>query len=296
MVSKLKIVMVFWAFFMPKIILCQAFDLQGHRGCRGLMPENSIPGFLKAVALGVTTLEMDVAISADGKVVVTHDLFISPEICVNEIGLDIKKDKKILIYDLDYEDIKAFDCGIKGNDRFPEQQKVSVYKPLLQEVIDTVEQFVNIRHLSPVQYNIELKSIPGKDDISQPSPGVFTDLVYEVMKDRLPATRVIIQSFDSRILVFWKSKFPTYRLSFLTSSSQAPARQLQILGFAPDIYSPNYRTISAADVKALHDDNIAVIPWTVNDIKSMKKMINYGVDGLITDYPSRYLEIAPATK
>jgi len=277
-------------FFSYSPIYSQDFDIQGHRGCRGLMPENSIPGFLKAIDLGVKSIEMDVVISADGKVVVSHDPFISSQFCVNEVGIEIKKkeEQEINIYNMMYEDVRLFDCGIKGNENFPQQEKISVYKPLLSEVIGACETHIRENNISPVHYNIELKSSPSGDNVYHPVPSLFTELVYNVINGKLPKDRVCIQSFDLRILRYWEMKYPGFTISLLVSNSKSPTKNIEELGFTPEIYSPHYRLLDAKDVEELHGRSVKIIPWTVNEIKDMEKMIEFGVDGLITDYPDRY--------
>ncbi len=269
---------------------CQQFDIQGHRGCRGLMPENSIPAFLKAIDLGVSTLEMDVVISADGKVVVSHDPFISSQFCLDELGKDIKKseEKEINMYRLLYEDIKIFDCGSKVNGDFPDQTRMEVYKPLLSEVLETCENYCRDNGLKSMQYNIEIKSTPSGDLIYHPKPDMFSELVFNVIQGRVPPDRICIQSFDIRILQFWKLKYPGFILSYLISDTNSISKNLNKLGFVPDIYSPNYKLINQKDIEELHKKSIKVIPWTINDISEMKRMIELGVDGIITDYPNRY--------
>ena len=286
-----SISLAFLLFFSFSNVFAQIFDIQGHRGCRGLMPENSIPGFLKAIDLGVTTIEMDVVVSADGKIVVSHDPYISAQFCVNELGMEInkKEEQGINIYNLMYQDVQLFDCGIKGNKDFPEQQKLSVYKPLLSEVIETCEAHIQDHNKKPVRYNIELKSSPSGDHVFHPEPNLFTELVYNVLEGSLPKDRVCIQSFDLRILHYWKMKYPDYTISFLISNSKSPTKNIEELGFIPDIYSPNYKLVNKKEVDELHGQSMKVIPWTVNEIKEMEKMIEMGVDGLITDYPDRYI-------
>ena len=282
----------FLLFFTMHASFSQTFDIQGHRGCRGLIPENSIPGFIKAIDLGVTTLEMDVVISADGKVVVSHDPYISSQFCVNELGAEIKKkeEKEINIYNLDYEDVKLFDCGIIGNDKFPEQQKMSVYKPLLSKVFEQCENHIRNNQKKPIHYNIELKSSSSGVHIFHPEPGLFTELVYNVINENIPPERICIQSFDMRILQHWKLKYSGYALSLLISNSKSSAKNIEELGFTPGIYSPNFKLIKPKEVEELHNKSVKIIPWTVNEIKDMKKMIDMGVDGFITDYPNRYFD------
>jgi len=272
----------------------QSFDIQGHRGARGLMPENSIPGFIKAIDLGVTTLEMDVVISADGKVVVSHDPYISSDFCLDKSGKEIEKEKEIRIFDLNYEEILLYDCGSKGNEDFPEQEKISVYKPLLSEVIDTCENYVETLGLKAIQYNIEIKSTPSGDGTLNPVPENFTEMVFKVIDGNIPRERVNIQSFDIRILQSWKKKYPDYRLSYLIGNTNSVSKNIDELGFMPDIYSPNYRLISREMIEYFHKESVKVIPWTINSKAEMKKFIDMGVDGIITDYPNRYFEIISA--
>ena len=118
-----------------------ALDIQGHRGARGLMPENTVPSFIHALTLGVTTLELDVVVSRDSQVVVSHEPFLSSTICLSPDGkaIPVEEEKRYNLYQMDYDDIRRADCGSKGNPRFPEQRKMAVAKPLLTEVIDSVE-------------------------------------------------------------------------------------------------------------------------------------------------------------
>ncbi|MDZ7607546.1 MAG: glycerophosphodiester phosphodiesterase family protein [Cyclobacteriaceae bacterium] len=276
----------------------QSFDIQGHRGCRGLMPENSIPGFLKAIDLGVTTLELDVVISGDGKVVVSHDSYFSSTFCVNELGLPLdKKDEQSLnIYRMDYEDIRMFDCGIRGNKDFPEQQAVSTYKPLLTEMLLACEEYAKSKNLPQLHYNIELKSGLSGDNIHHPEPHLFTKLVYEATIATLPLDRFNFQSFDPRILQFCKAKYPEVKLALLVPNAKAGLNTLEELDFKPDIYSPHHKILSQEIVDEMHQKSIAVIPWTVNSANDMERVIGLGVDGLITDFPDRYFQIRPSNR
>lgn len=182
----------------------QTFDWQGHRGARGLLPENSIPAFKKALDLGVKTLELDVVISKDKQVVVSHDPFFSSGICLQANGKEIneKEEKQFNIYQYPYDQIKDFDCGSKGNARFPEQQKMKVAKPLLSDVFTEMEKYRQERNLPVFSYNIEIKSSPDGDNIFHPAVKEFSDLVQAVIKQHLPAERITLQSFDFRVLKY----------------------------------------------------------------------------------------------
>lgn len=269
------------------------FDFEGHRGCRGLMPENSIPGFLKAIELGVTTLEMDVVISKDKKVVVSHDPFFSHEFCLKPDGSEIKEEEErnYKLFEKTYEEIKAFDCGTKVHPRFPKQKKMSVYKPLLQDVIDTAEANASSLNVPKLFYNIEIKSTIEGDNIFHPPYEEFTDLLIEVLQKKGILDRTIVQCFDLRPLQYLHRTRPDITLSFLVENTLSFQENLSMLGFIPVIYSPEYILVDKELMNFAKDNNMRVIPWTVNEVAEMKKLIEMGVDGLISDYPEMYKTI-----
>jgi glycerophosphoryl diester phosphodiesterase len=265
------------------------FDLQGHRGARGLKPENTIPAFIRALELGVTTVELDVVITKDKQVLVSHEPWMSPEICLDPEGKQIpeKEAKKFNIYEMTYEEIIKFDCGSIGNARFPQQEKMKVSKPLLSDVIIAVEDYLRNYTLYEVDYNIEIKSHLDGDKKFHPSPQEFSDLVYELIDQYLPLERVVIQSFDFRVLQYWHKKYPEVRLAALVENNNSIEENLKNLGFKPHIYSPDYKLLNRAGVEFLRKQKIKVIPWTVNEESQMLALKGMGVDGLITDYPDR---------
>lgn len=265
------------------------FDIQGHRGARGLHPENTIPAFIRALQLGVTTVEMDVVITKDKKVVLSHEPYLSAEICLNADGSEIteKDEKKLNIYRLNYADLQAFDCGSKGNPKFPMQEKVPVAKPLLSDVIIAIEEYIRNYSLYEVDYNIEIKSTPEGDNKFHPGVQEFSDLVYQLVDQYLPLERVVIQSFDFRILRYWHKTYPEVRLAALVENTKSIDSNLEALGFKPSIYSPYYRLLNKEKVNYLHKLHIRVIPWTVNEESEMLAYKGMGVDGFITDYPDR---------
>lgn len=273
------------------------FDLQGHRGARGLKPENTIPAFITALEFGVTTIELDVVITKDKQVIVSHEPFMSPSICVDSTGQLFSDEKRFNIYKLTYEETKRFDCGSKGNDRFPEQLKESAQKPLLKDVIVAVENHIKNKTAYEVDYNIEIKSSVRGDNVEHPGIVEFSDLVYKVIDEYLPWQRVVIQSFDFRVLNYWHKKYPKVRLAALVENTKSQESNLKELGFIPSIYSPYYKFLSKEKIDYLHSlsaDNpektkakLRVIPWTVNEINEMLELKTMGVDGLITDYPDR---------
>lgn len=270
------------------------FDLEGHRGCRGLMPENTVPAFLKALDIGVNTLEMDVVISKDSQVIVSHEPYFNAAFSIDPDGKPVTKSeqKNLILYQMTYADIKRYDVGSNGNPAYPEQQKLKTYKPLLSEVIEQAEAYRKAKNLPLFQYNIELKSESSEYNRSQPEPAAFCNLVQAIVKKQLSPERVVIQSFDFAILKQWKKEaeagnYPTVRLSALVENLRSPEKNLEELGFKPEIYSPHYRLLSKDKIARLHERTIKVIPWTVNQRDNMTRLKAWGVDGLITDYPNR---------
>jgi glycerophosphoryl diester phosphodiesterase len=265
------------------------FDLQGHRGARGLKPENSIPGFLLALDSGVTTIEMDLAITKDKQIIVSHEPWMAAAICLkpNNTSISPREEKKLNIYQMTYEEVKQFDCGSKGNAKFPEQQKLKVAKPLLADVIVAVENHIKNYSQYEVDYNIEIKTSPEGDKKFHPTPEEFSDMVYNLLDQYLPLERVIIQSFDFRVLKYWHEKYPEIRLAALVENTKSIYRNLSELGFNPSVYSPYFELLEKEDIQYLQKQKIRVIPWTVNEIEDIRKIKQMGVDGLITDYPDR---------
>ena len=269
------------------------FDLQGHRGARGLKPENTIPGFLLALDTGVTTIEMDLAITKDKQIILSHEPWMSSSICLAPDGSDIKirEEKKRNIFQMTYEEIQQYDCGSKVNVKFPEQEKIKIAKPLLSEVIVAIENHIKNYTQYEVDYSIEIKCSPESDNEFHPAPQEFSDLVYNLIDQYLPLDRVVIQSFDFRVLKYWHEKYPEVRLSALVENSKSVYRNLSELGFNPSVYSPSFKLLEKEDVEYLHQEHIRVIPWTVNEEDDLKKMRQLGVDGLITDYPNRAAQL-----
>ena len=260
------------------------FDLQGHRGAVGLFPENSIIGFIETVKLGVTTLEMDVVITKDNKVLVSHEPWISNKKCIDIRGNDISDD--ILtenIYTMNFDEIKNFDCGTLPNLDHADQKKISVIKPLLTEVISKVEGVSQ----SKIRYNIEIKSQIVGDQIFHPKFNEFVDLVVSDIRSKNIESRVTIQSFDFRVLKYLKNQYPSFKISMLVNENYNFSNIFDDLGFYPDIYSPNFKNLTYEIVKKVQEKKIQVIPWTVNSYDDIAKILELGVNGIISDYPDR---------
>ncbi|MEO0471441.1 MAG: glycerophosphodiester phosphodiesterase family protein [Bacteroidota bacterium] len=268
-------------------------DLQGHRGCRGLLPENTIPAFLRAIDIGVNTLELDVVISADRQVVVSHEPFFNHEISQKPDGTAVseEEEKSLNLYQMDYATIQTFDVGMQPHPRFPDQQKIAVSKPLLRDVIAAAEAHAKAKGKAPLLYNIETKSLPETDNQYHPEPARFVELLLaEVQKGGI-LERTTIQSFDPRTLQVIHPNNPGVKLALLIENTDSPEDNLNQLGFTPDIYSPYFVLVNEALMTLANEKGMQVIPWTLNETEDMKKMLKLGVHGIISDYPDRVVAL-----
>ncbi|MCB0572696.1 MAG: glycerophosphodiester phosphodiesterase [Phaeodactylibacter sp.] len=264
------------------------FDWQGHRGTRGLKPENTVPAFLKALEFPqVKTLELDLAVSADTLLVVSHEPWMSHHICSHPGGAPVteQEENSLLIYQMPYEEVKKYDCGSRGNSRFPQQQAIPAYKPLLSEVVAAVDAYCAEKGRERPRYNIEIKSEPAYDGIKSPPPAEFARLVLDAVTRLGIKDHACIQSFDVRPLQELHRMDSTLYTALLIDNSNGVDANLQELGFLPDAYSPYFQLVTANVVETVHARGMKLIPWTVNDTTSMKALIALGVDGIITDYP-----------
>lgn len=269
-----------------------AIEVQGHRGDRGHFPENSLEAFRSAIDKGADVIELDVVISKDRKVVVSHEPFMSSEYVLLPDGTPLtrKTERGYNLYLMPYDSIRKFDVGSKGNVHFPGQQKIKAYKPLLSELIDDMEAYsAKNRKNKPIRYNIEIKSGADQYDLSQPQPDVFVDLVMKVVKEKGIQSKINIQSFDPQILNALHKKYPNIKIAFLTGD-KGLAKNLAKLNFKPEIYSPHYGLVDQALKDSLKTLKMRLIPWTVNEEKDIDRMIELHVDGIITDYPERVLK------
>ncbi len=269
------------------------FQIHGHRGARGLFPENTITGFIETVKLGIRTLEMDVVISKDLKVVVSHEEWMNEIFCSQPNGdvIENKSREKYNLYKMTYDEIALYDCGSKGNPEFPLQHKIAEHKPLLSNVIKTVDNFTKKNNLTSVIYNIEIKSEPARDTIFNPEPHTFVQLVINELQTLNINNRFFIQSFDIRILKEIKKFKPDIKIGLLVENSESLHTNINRLGFIPYMYNPEFILVTDELIQELHHQNILVIPWTVNKIADMKRLILMGVDGIISDYPNRVIEL-----
>lgn len=266
-----------------------AFDYEAHRGGRGLMPENTISAMLNAIDLGVTTLEMDSHITADGRVIIAHDDYINPMFSLDEDGGEIKPGdaKRYVLYQMPYLRIRKFDVGIKPYSNFPLQSKKHANIPLLENLIDSVQNYLKTNHKNQVFYNIEIKSSKKGDNYLHPEPEKFVKLLMDVVEKKGIKAWVVVQSFDPRPLEILHRDYPKVRTSFLVDSGDLQ-ENLKRLTFTPFIYSPHEKLVNPDMIRNCHAAGIKVIPWTVNSKAAIQKLKDMGIDGVISDYPDYF--------
>jgi glycerophosphoryl diester phosphodiesterase len=269
-------------------------DVEAHAGGKGLYPGNSIPAFINALKLGVTTLEMDCVISKDSMVVVSHDPFMNHVFMLSPTGKQISKqeEKTHNLFKMPYDSIRQYQLGAKFDPEFASQKLVKTYKPLLGEVIDSVESYIRRHNLKPVQYNIEIKSYHQAMEMN-PEPQAFANLVLAIIAEYNLQNRVLIQSFDVRPLQYIKKKYPAIKISYLLSKNTPLTleQNLDKLGFIPQVLSPEYPMVTEEMIKTARKHKMAIIPWTIDSEADMRKYIGMGVDGIITNYPNTLLQL-----
>ena len=253
------------------------------------MPENTLEAFQLALELGVDTLEMDICISKDHQVVVSHEPWFNHLFCTQPYGIpvDQRHEKSLNLYRMNYAEIQRFDCGLRPHPHFPEQKKIATRKPLLQEVISLAETFSK----NKIQYNIEIKYTKDGATIFHPDVATFSDLLLDVLEKNNIQNRTTIQCFDTDVLNHVHRVRPAQTLSYLVEEEGSITTHLKRLGFMPQIYSPDFAFLTASEIETAQRLKIQVIPWTVNEEKDIQHMIKLGVDGIISDYPDRVMKV-----
>lgn len=259
----------------------------GHRGARGLSPENTLAGFRKAVQSGVDAIELDVVVSKDRQLVVSHEAWMNPAFCSKPDGTPVTEEEKekYNLYRMTYEEIRSFDCGKRRHPEFPQQQTEAAFKPLLQEAIRSTDDFVRTNNLLLPRYHIELKS--DGDGLYNPPPAEFAELFCDEIRKLSMNERLLVKSFDARLVQKVRKLIPEIKLALLVENHESLSWNRKELGFVPFMYCPEFILVNTALVDEVHRLNMQLVPWTVNEPEDIKRMIGLGVDGIISDYPDR---------
>lgn len=269
----------------------EGFEIQGHRGSRGHLPENSIPGFVLALELGANVIEMDLVYSADGELVVNHEPWLNSKICKDHDGKAVTEDRMFNLYEMDMKTIRKCDCGSRGNSAFPNQKAMPVSRPAFWEVIEVTEHMLTTPDSLPPHYNVEIKFATEGVNIYHPEADVFVMKLISEIENLGIKERTTVQSFSSEVLEQYHLMAPDTPLSWLVEDDSPLDEHLKRLSFSPAVYSPNHLILTRDRIEQAQSLGIKVIPWTVNDPDRMKELISWGVDGIITDYPDRLAEL-----
>jgi glycerophosphoryl diester phosphodiesterase len=295
--------------------VAQAIDLQGHRGARGLLPENTLPAFAQALSIGVTTLELDTAVTRDGVVVVSHDATLNPDITRGSDGLWLTRHGPA-IHTLTWNELQQYDVGrIRPQtayaQRFPVQQPVDGTRmPRLTEVFALARRAGN----STVRFNIETKISPEQPQHTLP-PAEFARALIALIRAENLESRVTIQSFDWRTLLVVQQEAPRIATVYLSAQQSwqdnirardtaspwtAEYHVSRYAGSVPQmikaaggaVWSPYFGEVTLEAVREAQQAGLKVVVWTVNESRDIERMIDFGVDGIISDYPDRLRRIA----
>jgi glycerophosphoryl diester phosphodiesterase len=285
-----------------------AFDLQGHRGARGLAPENTLAGFRTALGLGVSTLELDIGLTSDGRVVIYHDRTLNPDITRDTQGRWLAA-RGPSLFELTLEQLQRHDVGrINPASRyaqtFAEQQAADGERV---PTLDALFELVKARGDSRVRFNIETKLSP-RAPAETAAPETMATALLAVVQRHGMAARVSVQSFDWRTLQVVQRLAPAIPIVALTSANSladsatggewtAGLRLAEHGGSVPRLvkalgastWSPNQADLSAAQVAEAQALGLKVVPWTVNEPEAIERLIDWKVDGLISDHPDRVL-------
>ena len=306
----MQAVLVVWMFASSSAV---AFDIQGHRGARGLAPENTLAAFRRAIELGVTTIETDLGVTRDETLVIAHDRLLNPALTRDASGRWITAPGPA-IKSLSAAELKAYDVGrLDPSSTYAKQwtqQKASDG----ERIPELSELFALVRASGkPVRLNVETKLSPNAPGETV-APEVFARLLVDEIRAADYTDRVTIQSFDWRTLLESKRLAPEIRTACLTieggngdtvkpdASGRSPwhaGLSLTEAGSVPklvkaakcDIWSPFWRNLTRERVGEARELGLVVIPWTVNEPADLEAMIDLGVDGIITDYPDRLVKL-----
>lgn len=239
---------------------------------------------------------MDVVISADRQVVVSHEPWLSAQLGRDPGGaiIDPLHEQAHNIYQLPYAAIRQSVLGEWPHPGFPTQQPAPSYRPLLRDVLRATEAACQQLRRPPVGYSIELKSTPAGDALFHPSPAFFVELVLAEVLSAAVQARTTLLSFDVRILQAARQQAPLQRLCLLNESSLSAPALFDQLGFVPQVYGPDFRLLSLALVQALRatHPSLELVPWTVNELPDLRAVMTWGTTGITTDFPDRLLALS----
>jgi glycerophosphoryl diester phosphodiesterase len=255
-------------------VLAAMISVHGHRGARAVLPENTLPAFEHAIDVGADVIELDVAVTKDNVPVVSHDPIVNEVICSGTARTRV-------IRELTLAEVKRFDCGAKANPEYPKQ------KPRPGTPIPTLDEVFALAPKGNFRFNVETKLFRDRPELT-PTPAEFARLVLDSVRRHKLERRVMLQSFDFRTLHEMKKLAPEIPLAALYSGETrdfvAIAREA-----GASIIAPQYRLVTAEQVRRAHQAGLKVVPWTANRQEDWAKLVQAGVDEIITDDPAELI-------
>jgi glycerophosphoryl diester phosphodiesterase len=251
------------------------FKIFGHRGCRGIYPENTIEGFQKAIQMGVDGIEFDVVINKSFQIIISHEPYIDTSYCIS----NLKEENSLNIFKMTLEEIKQIDCGTKYVDEFPDQIKKKEEKPTFRELEKSLKNYTG-------DLLFEIKCHPDYINKNFPDYSTYSKIIYDGTKNSSLYKNIIFMSFDWRILKELYDINPTSKYIFLSEKKDFQL-EMDLLSFTPFGIGLNYKIITKSIINNAHNQNQLIYAWTVNSEKDYKKLIEIEVDGIITDYPNK---------
>ena len=277
----------------PKYVV----EVEAHRGGMGLYPEETLAAMLNAVNLGVNTLEMDLCVSQDKQVMLSHDRYFHPRYSTRPDGTSVEKgDPKVFLYEMPYSEIVKWDVGMKYNPAWPEKHCMPACKPLAADVLAAVEAYTKENGHYAMNYDIEIKSEfsgeAGEEGVNWPEYHEFADLCMAVLDNAGLGDRLMIQCFDERVLNYLHEKYPGHTLAYLVDEDETDFDEfMSKLDFTPEWISAPHANVDADFVAKARALGMKVNTWTVDDRDEMRRLIGVGVDAIISNYPDRLLEV-----
>lgn len=263
--------------------------LQGHRGFRGRYPENSVEAARAAVQLGVDAIEIDVVVSADGKIIVSHEPYMCHTLCTKPDGSSISEaeSKELNLFKMSAAEIAKYSYGTLPYNKFPEQQKMACRK---LELTSFCKQLLESDEMYLPQLTIELKSTAKTDNIFHPAPKQYVDAVLKCIDQIDERWPIAIQSFDLRLLKELDQRGVELPLIALNDNSELDIDAIcEQLNFVPDGYGPHFDMVNAELVNDCAELGVDLSVWTVNDLKEAERLFGLGVRNFITDFPDLFV-------
>jgi glycerophosphoryl diester phosphodiesterase len=249
--------------------------VHGHRGARARRPENTLPAFEFAVAQGVDAIEMDLAVTRDNVIVISHDPILEPPLCTGP-------QKSAVIRQLTLAEVRQWDCGAARNPHFPAQQAIPGTR------IPTLDDVFQLAPRGVFDYNLETKSFPDRPEYTPP-PEEFARMVLQKIRQYKLEKRTILQSFDFRTLVAMRKLAPEIRLSALFENDARDFVAIAAEAAKAEIVAPDFHLVTPQKVQAAHRAGVQVIPWTANTPADWEALIQAKVDGIISDHPAELI-------